>query len=92
MIDFRHQDGLDWAARFNDAVKNLILAGDNDALVRYETLGPEASLAVPTPEHFLPLLYILAQRCPGDSVSFFNDKLVMGSISMTSVEIGGPQS
>jgi len=92
MIDFRRQDGLDWAARFNDAVKARILAGDNDALAGYETLGPEARLAVPTPEHFLPLLYVLAQHRPGDTVSFFNDKLVMGSISMTSVEISRMQS
>ena len=44
---------------------------------------------MPDPEHYLPLLYALAVKAEGEKVSFFNDKIVMGSISMTSVLIGG---
>jgi 4,5-DOPA dioxygenase extradiol len=89
MIDFRRADGLDWAVRFNEEVKRRILAGDHEALAATETLGPEARLAVPDREHYLPLLYALAVKGEGEKVSFFNDKIVMGSISMTSVLVGG---
>jgi len=89
MIDFRRADGFDWAVRFNEEIKRRILAGDHDALAAYEALGPEARLAVPDPEHYLPLLYALAARGRSEKVSFFNDQIVMGSISMTSVLIGG---
>jgi len=84
-IDFQRPSGFDWAVRFNDEVKKRILAGDDAALIAYQTLFAEAHLAVPSPEHFLPLLYVLAQRQPHDRIFFFNDKTVMGSISMTSV-------
>ena len=89
MIDFRRTDAFDWAVRINEEVKRRILAGDSARLAATETLGPEARLAVPNPEHYLPLLYVLAAKGEGDKVSFFNDKVVMGSISMTSVLIGG---
>jgi 4,5-DOPA dioxygenase extradiol len=88
MIDFRRKDGFDWAVGFNEEVKRRILAGDYATLAATETLGPEARLAVPHAEHYLPLLYALAVKGEGDRVSFFNDKVVMGSISMTSVLIG----
>jgi 4,5-DOPA dioxygenase extradiol len=89
MIDFRRTDGFDWAVRFNEEVKRRILAGDYAALAGMDTLGPEARLAVPNSEHYLPLLYALAVKGEGEKVSLFNDKVVMGSISMTSVLIGG---
>lgn len=89
MIDFRRADGFDWAVRFNEDVKRRILAGDHNALAAPEALGSEARLAVPDREHYLPLLYALAVKGEGEKVSFFNDKIVMGSISMTSVLIGG---
>lgn len=89
MIDFRREDGFDWAVGFNEEVKRRILAGDYATLAATEALGPEARLAVPHAEHYLPLLYALAVKGEGDKVSFFNDKIVMGSISMTSVLIGG---
>jgi len=89
MIDFRRTGGFDWAVRFTEEVKRRILAGDYAALAGIETLGPEARLAVPHPEHYLPLLYALAVKGEGEKLSFFNDKIVMGSISMTSVLIGG---
>jgi 4,5-DOPA dioxygenase extradiol len=88
MIDWSRAGGFDWAARFNDEVRRRVLAGDHAALVDFEGLGRDARLAVPTPEHYLPLLYALALRRDGDEVSIFNDAIVMGSISMTSLRIG----
>lgn len=85
-VDFGREEGYDWAVRFDEEVRRRILSGDFEALVAYDRL-PDASLAVPTPEHFLPLLYLLASKREGDAVSFFNAKTVLGSISMTSVEI-----
>jgi 4,5-DOPA dioxygenase extradiol len=90
VTDFSRPDGYDWAVRFNDEVKKRIRARDHAALVAYESLGPDARLAVPTPEHYLPLLYVLALRGEGDDVAFFNDETVLGSISMTSLEVGKP--
>ncbi len=61
---------------------------DHGQLINYRQLGREVELAVPSPEHFLPLLYTLALQAENEEVSLFNDKYVMGSISMTSVKIG----
>ena len=88
VVDFHRPDGYDWAVRFNDEVKKRIRARDHAALVDYESVGPDARLAVPTPEHYLPLLYVLALRGEGDDVAFFNDETVLGSISMTSLVMG----
>jgi 4,5-DOPA dioxygenase extradiol len=57
-------------------------------LINYRNLGREVELAIPTPEHYLPLLYSLALKTQNEEVVFFNDKYVMGSLSMTSVKIG----
>lgn len=78
----------DWARRFNEAVKAALIRGDGDALVDWVGLAEDAQMSVPTDEHFLPLLYVAAQRQPGDDVSFFNDVIEGGSISMTGVRIG----
>ncbi len=72
----------------NDTFKQLITDGDYNPLINYESLGAEARLAIPTPEHYLPLLYSLGLKGSKDSVSFFNDKAVAGSLTMTSVKIG----
>jgi len=77
-----------WATRFNEAVKAALVRGDDDALVDWVGLAGDAQMSVPTDEHFLPLLYVAAQRRPGDGVSFFNDVIEGGSISMTGVRIG----
>ena len=77
-----------WAGRFNEAVKAALLRGDDEALIDWVGLAEDAQLSVPTDEHFLPLLYVAAQRQPGDDVSFFNDVIEGGSISMTGVRIG----
>jgi 4,5-DOPA dioxygenase extradiol len=79
--------GYDWAIDLNEKFKHLILDGDFKPLIHYSGLGREANLAIPTPEHYLPLLYSLALKGNGDNISFFNDKLVGGSITMTSVKI-----
>lgn len=80
--------GFDWANKMNDTFKNLILQGDHSQLIQYEKLGAEAKLAIPTPEHYWPLLYSLGLQGNRDPISFFNDLAVMGSITMTSVKIG----
>jgi len=73
--------------RFNDKVKDRVVAGDTAAVADYMTLDPDAALAVPTPEHYFPLVYALAVRTPGETVTFFNDD-GPGGIFMTSAVIG----
>ena len=79
---------FDWALRFEEQARRLISAGDHEPLVNYETLGRDATLSAPTPDHYLPLLYILAQQFEGDDVTFPVDGFDGGSISMTTVRIG----
>ncbi len=79
---------FEWAVEFDSKIEELILSGDHDAIMRYESLGPSARLAVPTNEHFLPLLYILAMQEEGEGVSFFAEKVTLGSMSMRSLRIG----
>jgi len=78
----------DWAFRFEQEAKAMILAGDHQRLVDYETLGKDAELSIPTPEHYLPLLYVLATKRAGENVTFPVDGVDGGSISMLSVQIG----
>jgi len=80
--------GFDWAIQANNKFKQLIESGNHKELINYTSLGREVQLAVPTPDHYLPLLYALALKEENESVSFFNDKPVMGSLTMTSVRIG----
>jgi len=80
--------GFDWAIQANDKFKTLIETGDFKSLINYSNLGREVQLAVPTPDHYIPLLYALALKEKDDVISFFNDKPVMGSLTMTSVLIG----
>jgi 4,5-DOPA dioxygenase extradiol len=79
--------GFDWVHEANDKVKKLVLERDHKSLMDYQSLGTAVKLAVPTPEHFLPLLYTVALQEADESASFFNDKPVAGSLSMTSVKI-----
>jgi 4,5-DOPA dioxygenase extradiol len=80
--------GFDWAKTANSLFKERILDGNFSDLISYNQLGREVQLAVPSPDHYLPLLYTLALKEKDETVSFFNDKSVMGSLSMTSVRIG----
>jgi 4,5-DOPA dioxygenase extradiol len=92
MIDWNklndREFGYDWALKMDKLFKKLITAGDPKPLIQYESLGNAGRLAIPTPEHYLPLLYTLGLRGTNEAVSFFNDKAVGGSITMTSVKIG----
>lgn len=80
--------GYDWALEINEQFKQLIMNGDHRPLMAYQQLGKAAMLAIPTPEHYLPLLYALGLQLPQDQVSLFNDQAVGGSLTMTSVRIG----
>ena len=79
---------LDWSVRFDERARELLLAGGHDPLIAYETLGRDAALSVPTPDHYLPLLYVMAQQREGDEVSFPVEGFDGGSVSMLSVRIG----
>ena len=78
----------DWATEFDETMRRLVASGDHDSIMHYQRLGRAARLAVPTNEHFLPLLYILALQEKQDEVAFFTEKVTLGSISMRSLRIG----
>jgi len=79
---------FDWAIRFEGRARELMLAGETKPLIDYETLGREALLSIPTPDHYLPLLYVLGARQPGDAITFPVEGVDGGSISMLSVQVG----
>ena len=79
--------GYDWAIEANEKMKKFILSNDHQQLINYKTQGKAFDMAIPTPEHYLPLLYALALKGKDERVSIFNDKPVMGSLSMTSIII-----
>lgn len=79
---------FDWAERFEQAVKDCLLRRDHGALIDWEKLDADAHLAVPTPEHYLPLLYCIATQREDEPVSFPVEGIDMGSISMLSVCVG----
>jgi len=78
----------EWALRFEGLARELLAQGDFAALVDYESLGHDALLSAPTPDHYLPLLYVIAQRQQNEPVSFPVAGFDGGSISMLSVRIG----
>ena len=80
--------GFDWAIGINELFKSRIADRDVNSLIHYEQLGAAAKLAIPTPDHYYPLLYTLGLQDSTDDISFFNDKLVGGSLNMTSVKWG----
>jgi 4,5-DOPA dioxygenase extradiol len=88
MIDWSGTKQFDWAIDANETIKGLIKQNNYKSLAGYKSLGSSIQLAVPTPEHYLPLLYTLALKEEKEDLSFFNDKTIMGSISMTSLKIG----
>lgn len=92
MVDWRKLNepeyGYDWAIEMNTIFKEKIANGDHAGLIDYENLNKAAKLAIPTPDHYYPLLYNLGLQDKTDDISFFNDRLVGGSLNMTSVKIG----
>ncbi len=78
----------DWALEAADKIKNWMLTRDHQSLINYQLRGKAMNLAIPTPDHFLPLLYTLALLETNETVSLFNDKPVAGSLTMTSVISG----
>jgi 4,5-DOPA dioxygenase extradiol len=87
MVNFNDPKPYDWALEANEKVKSLILDNNHSSLINYTSMGKSMQLAVPTPEHYLPLIYTLAMKGEKENVSFFNDKTEFGSLSMTSVKI-----
>jgi len=92
MVDFQKLNepnyGFDWAVEMNDILKRKIIEGNHTDLINYNKLGLGATLAIPTPDHYYPLLYSLALQDSQDDITFFNDELVGGSLNMTGVKIG----
>jgi len=78
----------EWAVRFEERVRELLLAGEDGRLVAYEELGRDAMLSVPTPDHYLPLMYVLGVRRPGEAVTFPVEGVDGGSVSMLAVRLG----
>jgi 4,5-DOPA dioxygenase extradiol len=80
--------GFDWAIEANDKMKKFILDGNHKELINFRSQGKAFDLAIPTPEHYLPLLYSLALQDKNEEVKLFNDKAVAGALTMTSLKIG----
>lgn len=91
LVDWQNFDkdnhGHDWAIEARAILNKHILEGNFKALVEYEKLSTAIQMAIPTPDHYLPLIYTLGLKENNETVSLFNDKLVAGSLSMTSVKI-----
>ena len=84
----RHNpEPFEWAVRFEQQAREMILAREHGPLVNYERLGKDALLSIPTPDHYLPLLYVIASRQKGEAVSFPVEGVDGGSISMLSVKV-----
>ena len=80
--------GYDWAIELNEQIRKNLEQRNHDYFVNYQNMGKAASLAIPTPDHFYPLLYILGLQNLQESQEIFNDSLIGGSISMTGLYIG----
>lgn len=92
MIDWRNINtvgsGWDWAIEAREKTNNWLLDGNFQNLIDYQKQGAALQYAVPTPDHYLPLIYTLGLKEKSDELSLFNDELIGGSLSMTSVRIG----
>ena len=91
MISWDNMDtpefGYDWAIEASERMKKFILNNDHKQLIDYQSQGRAFDLAIPTPEHYLPLLYALALKEEDEKITLFNDKPFAGSITMTSLKI-----
>jgi 4,5-DOPA dioxygenase extradiol len=81
----------DWALRFEAAARELLLKGEHQPLINYESLGKDALLSVPTPDHYLPLLYVMGASIEGEPVSFPVEGMDGGSVSMLAVQFGSDE-
>jgi len=79
--------GYDWAIEANEKMKKFIISGDHKQLINFRLQGKAFDRAIPTPEHYLPLLYALALKEENERVTLFNDRIIAGSLSMTSLMI-----
>ncbi|MEA9414523.1 4,5-DOPA dioxygenase extradiol [Flavobacterium sp. PL02] len=91
LVDFHNYDrdnyGYDWAIEARQTINDYLLDGNFQPLINYEKMDKAIQLAIPTPDHYLPLLYTLGLKDKSEELSLFNDKLLAGSLSMTSVKI-----
>ncbi len=91
LVDFPNFDkdnyGFDWAIEARETINNYLLDGNFQPLIDYEKQSKALQIAIPTPDHYLPLIYTLGLKDKTEELSLFNDKLVAGSLSMTSVKI-----
>jgi 4,5-DOPA dioxygenase extradiol len=91
LVDFAHMHkdnyGFDWAIESREKINSWLLDGNFDPIINYDKQGAAIALAVPTPDHYLPLIYALGLKEKSETLSLFNDKLLAGSLSMTSVKI-----
>lgn len=92
MVDWANFDkddyGYDWAIEARATINNLLMEGNYAPLINYQDQGAAFKLAIPSPDHYLPLIYTLGLQEKGESIHLFNDKLMAGSLSMTSLKIG----
>jgi 4,5-DOPA dioxygenase extradiol len=92
MVDWANFDkdnyGFDWAIEAREKINKNIIDGDFANLINYQKQGKAFDLAIPTPDHYLPLLYTLGLKNESENIQLFNDKLLAGSLSMTSMKIG----
>lgn len=91
LVDFKNLNkinyGYDWAIEAREKINNWLIKGDIHSIIDYEKQGSAIQLAIPTPEHYLPLIYSLGLKEKSESIKLFNDKLLAGSLSMTSLII-----
>lgn len=91
LVDWQNFDkdnyGHDWAVEAKTTINDYLLNGDYQPLINFDKLSKAVNLAIPTPDHYLPLIYTLALQQKGEALTLFNDKLVAGSLSMTSIKI-----
>jgi 4,5-DOPA dioxygenase extradiol len=87
MLDWQSTQPPLWAEQFNRSIKEFLLTKNFAAIAQYQDLGEQARLAVPHPDHFLPLLYVLGTTLDNDEISVFNDEILYGALSMLSVRL-----
>lgn len=91
LVDFQNINkpnyGYNWAIEARESINSYLLNGNYQSLIDYKSQSKAIQLAIPTPDHYLPLIYILGLQQKGESISLFNDELLAGSLSMTSVII-----